>query len=78
MPQISLHHQTRQEPDRRDDASGDEQRLEDIRCDVRYVRDGLPRLHRDIYRSPLGEPCDEQREEGGEPYDGGDDGYPGI
>lgn len=78
VPQEPFHPQTEEKPHRGDTRPDHEERLEDVRADVGDVGDGLSWGFGDIERSSLREPSDEKGEDGGEPDEGCEEGYPDV
>lgn len=70
MPQPPVGEEGRIEEDGRDDAAGDEERLEPVSTGITDVRDGLVLAHTAIVHAVLVDgPVEQQAKEGGKPYD---------
>ncbi len=78
MPCPPLEAQAHEKPERGDRAACDEERLEDVGCDVGDVRDGLAGRHRDVVGATLCEPFYEEGEDCCEPGECGGEGHPDV
>jgi len=78
MPRPPLDRQAQEEAHRSDDTPDNEERLEDVGSNIGDVRDGLVGGHGNVVRTVLGEPRDQQREDGAEPHRGGGQRDPDV